>query len=294
MEVFVTGGRGFIGRNLVEKLPADMHISAPNSKELDLLDQEAVEEYIDSHGFDVVIHTATWNSTANSKKDTHSVLEKNLLMFFNLTRLNDRFGKMIYLGSGAEYDKRHYLPFMKEQYFDRHIPVDQYGLSKYVMAKSIDSLDNVIDLRVFGCFGPHEDWEIRFISNAICKALYGLPISIRKNVFFDYLWVDDLVRIVGNVSRDRMRQKHYNACTGRSIDLVTLAKIILEKTGADVGIEVQQDGLQPEYSGDNSLIMEELKDFQFTGLEDSIELLCKYYRQNLYKIDRDLLLTDKH
>ena len=104
---------------------------------------------------------------------------------------------------------------MKEQYFDRHIPVDQYGLSKYVMAKSIDSLDNVIDLRVFGCFGPHEDWEIRFISNAICKALYGLPISIRKNVFFDYLWVDDLVRIVGNVSRDRMRQKHYNACTGK-------------------------------------------------------------------------------
>ena len=43
-----------------------------------------------------------------------------------------------------------------------------------------------------------------------------------------------------------------------------------------MGIEVQQDGLQPEYSGDNSLIMEELKDFQFTGLEDSIELLCKY------------------
>ncbi len=294
MRVFVTGGRGFIGRNIVEKLPSDMEVFAPTSKELDLLDQEAVEHYVDRNDFDSVIHTATWNSTANSKKDTHLVLEKNLLMFYNLTRLNDRYGKMIYLGSGAEYDKRHYLPFMREQYFGRHVPVDQYGLSKYAMAKSIDPLSNVIDLRVFGCFGPYEDWEIRFISNAMCKALFGLPISIRKNVFFDYIWVDDLVRMIEHVCKNTMEHHHYNACTGRSVDLLTLAKMILKVTGAEVEVEVQQEGLQLEYSGDNSRIMNEMKGFQFTRLEDSIRSLCGYYRNNLGKIDRNLLLVDKH
>jgi UDP-glucose 4-epimerase len=294
MKVFITGGRGFIGRNLVEGLPSDMEIFAPNSKELDLMDQESVERYVDAHEFDVVIHSATWNSTANSNKDTQQVLEKNLLMFFNLARLNGRFGKMIYFGSGAEYDRRHCLPFMTEQYFDRHIPIDQYGLSKYVMARSIGSLDNVIDLRVFGCFGPHEDWEIRFISNAMCKALFGLPISIRKNVFFDYLWVGDLVRMVDEVCRKEMRHRHYNACTGTTIDLVTLAKMVLQVTGVDVDIVVQQEGLQPEYSGDNSRIMRELDDFHFTPISTSLESLCRYYQQNLGKIDRGLLLVDKH
>ncbi|HEY3419538.1 MAG TPA: NAD-dependent epimerase/dehydratase family protein [Methanomassiliicoccales archaeon] len=294
MKVFVTGGRGFIGRNLVEKLPTDMEICAPTSKELDLLDQAAVEGYINSHDFDIVIHTATWNSTANSKKDTHLVLEKNLLMFFNLTRLSDRFGKMIYLGSGAEYDRRYYLPSMKEEYFDRHIPVDQYGLSKYIMAKTIDSLDNIIDLRVFGCFGPYEDWEIRFISNAMCKALFGLPISIRKNVFFDYIWVDDLVRMIGEASRNKMKHRHYNACTGRTVDLITLARMVREISGTNLDIDVQQEGQQLEYSGDNSRIMQELKDFHFTPLNDSIGSLFRFYAQNLGMIDRNLLLVDKH
>jgi UDP-glucose 4-epimerase len=294
MKVLITGGRGFIGRNLVENLPSDFEVLAPTSKELDLLDQEAVEKYVDSHEPDVIIHSATWNSTANSKKDTHLVLENNLLMFFNLARLNDRFGKMIYFGSGAEYDRRHYRPLMTEQYFDRHVPVDQYGFSKYIMAKSIDSMDNIIDLRVFGCFGPYEDWEIRFISNAMCKALYGLPVTIRKNVFFDYLWVGDLVRLVEKVCRNKMRHRHYNACTGKTVDLITLANRVIDVVGAEVEVVVQQEGLQAEYSGSNARIMQELEGFEFTPLPDALESLCHYYKWNLEKIDRDLLFDDKH
>ena len=294
MKVFITGGSGFIGRNLLENLPSDMQIFAPTSKVLDLTEQASVEKYVKSNDFDVVIHAATWNSTANSNKDTHLVLEKNLLMFNNLVRLSDRFDKLIYFGSGAEYDRRHCIPLMSEDYFDRYIPVDQYGFSKYIMAKSTDSVDNIIDLRVFGCFGPYDDWEIRFISNAMCKALYGLPISIRKNVFFDYIWVGDLVRITEFVCRNKMRYRHYNACTGRTVDLLTLALMVLDVTGAKVDINVQKEGLQPEYSGNNSRIMEELKNFEFTPLHKTLDLLHQYYRKNLGIIDRNLLLVDKH
>jgi len=293
MKVFLTGGRGFIGRNLVENLPSDMELFAPTSKELNLLDQEAVERYVKSNDFDVVLHTATWNATANSPKDINQVLEKNLVMFFNLARLSDRYGKMIYYGSGAEYDRRHYVPFMKEDYFDRFVPVDQYGLSKYIMSKFAENVDNIVDLRIFGCFGPYEDWEIRFISNAMCKALHGLPITMRQNVFFDYIWVGDLVRMTEWAMRNKTKRRHYNVCTGQHVDLLSLARMVNEVTGKNVPIQVAQEGFKPEYSGDSSLIQREMGGFDFTSMRLSLELLRDFYIGSFGSIDRNLLLSDK-
>ena len=294
MRVFLTGGNGFIGRNLVEHLSSSMEIVAPGSRELDLTDQDAVERFVNTGDFDVVLHTATWNATANTPKDTMLVLEKNLIMFFNLARLHDRFGKMVYYGSGAEYDRRHYEPFMREDYFGRHIPVDQYGLSKYVMAKYTEgNVENIVDLRIFGCFGPYEDWEIRFISNATCKALCGQPVTLRQNVFFDYIWVTDLVRMTEWAMKTRTKYKHYNACTGQHVDLLTLAHMINDVTGACVPIKVGKDGLKPEYSGDNSRIMSEMDSFNFTPLRKALEMLMEYYEKNLSNIDRNCLLIDK-
>jgi GDP-L-fucose synthase len=200
---------------------------------------------------------------------------------------------MIYYGSGAEYDRRYYRPAMSEDYFGRHIPIDPYGLSKYVMAKYIEQIDNIVDLRIFGCFGPYEDWEIRFISNAICKALYGLPITMRQNVFFDYIWVRDLIRMTEWALKTKTGYKHYNACTGQQVDLLTLAHLIKDVTGADVPIMVGKNGLKPEYSGDNTRIMNEMGEFDFTPLPKALEMLCDYYRRNLKSIDCSLLLSDK-
>jgi UDP-glucose 4-epimerase len=293
MRVLITGGSGFIGRNLIENLSPEIEVTAPSSRELDLTDQYKVEQFVRANHFDVILHTATLNATANSQRDRNLVLEKNLLMFFNLVRLRDHFGKMIYYGSGAEYDIRYYQPFMKEEYFDTHIPVDQYGFSKYIMSKYIEAADNIVDLRIFGCFGPYEDWEIRFISNALCKALHGLPITMRQNVFFDYIWVKDLVRMTEWVMKSSTKYRHYNACTGQHVDLVTLAHMITDVTGTNTQIIVGQDGLKAEYSGDNSRILKEMGMFEFTPIRTALENLKDYYQKRLGSIDRNLLLTDK-
>ena len=46
---------------------------------------------------------------------------------------------MVCIGSGAEFDKRHYIPNMKEDYFGKYVPdkSDIYGYSKYLIARDI-------------------------------------------------------------------------------------------------------------------------------------------------------------
>ncbi len=122
------------------------------------------------------MHCATKPGHRNAK-DPSDVLYANLRMFHNLMRADDAFGRMILLTSGLVYDQRHYVAKMTENDFGAHVPVDESGFSKYLCARQAERLDNVIELRPFGVFGKYEDWEIRFISNAICKALFDFPIT---------------------------------------------------------------------------------------------------------------------
>ena len=218
MKILITGAHGFIGRNLTEKLQDKYFIETPGRAQLNLLDCEAVESYLKYNEFDIIIHTATTNKTMLS----YEILEGNLQMFFNLERCRKLYGKMYYMGSGAEYGMEHYIPNMKEEYFGTNIPKYTYGFSKYIMSKICEQNENIYDLRLFGVYGKHEEWERRFISNAICRALKGKDITIHKNVYFDYLWVDDLCKIMEWFIEHNPRHKHYNVCRGERIDLYSL------------------------------------------------------------------------
>lgn len=294
MNVFITGGSGFIGKNLKEQLDKTCKVFAPSSGQLDLLDEQSVGDYLKSNNFDVVIHTATWNATKNSPKDTTKVLENNLRMFFNIARCSGRYGKMLYFGSGAEYDRRNWIPLMKEDYFDSHVPADDYGLSKYIMAKYTEKCRNIYNLRLFGVFGKYEDWEIRFISNACCKTIWDLPITIKQNVFFDYLFVDDLKIITEWFMEHESVHRVYNICTGKSRDLVALAKIVLSVAGKKLDIRIDREGLGREYSGDNSKLLGEMEGFVFKDMTSCIEELYRWYLENKNKISREKLLSDKY
>ena len=127
MNILITGSNGFIGRNIREHLQKKFKkIHAPKRENLNLLDTEAVETYIKNNKFDAIIHCCV----------TLTSTEQNLKMYFNLERLTNFFGKLICIGSGAEFDKRNYVPKMSEEYFNKYIPEksDIYGYSKYLIA----------------------------------------------------------------------------------------------------------------------------------------------------------------
>jgi len=292
MRVFITGGTGFIGRNLQEKLADRYQIFAPPSSQLNLLDEIAVGEFIKKNHFDVVLHTATWNATRNSPKDLTDVLRNYLKMLFNLARCRNDYGKMVYYGSGAEYDRRFWIPMMREDYFDTHVPVDDYGYSKYVMRQFTETAENIYELCLFGVFGRYEDWEIRFISNACCKAVWDLPIMIKQNVFLDYLYIDDLVKVTEWFMNHTCKERVYNTCTGEPLDLLTLAKMVLAASHKHLDIRIEKEGLGEEYSGDNAKLVKELGGHSFKNLAACIEELFDWYR-NKADIDKEKLLLDK-
>ncbi len=272
MKILITGTNGFVGRNLLEYYQTRYSdVYGPKRGELDLTDSQAVYEYLTGHKFDVVIHCAV----------TTTSVEQNLKMHFNIERCSQYFGKMLTVGSGSEYDLRNYIPKMQEDYFGKHIPADIYGFSKYVIAKDVEIKPrNIFNLRVFGIYGKYENYMRRFISNNICRVLSNLDISINRNMFFDYLYIDDFLRITELFINNEAKERSYNICTGESIDLLTLAKMIKDIDGKGVAITVKQEGLNPEYSGDNSRFANEFGEFKFTEPKQAIFELYSWYKNS--------------
>lgn len=288
--IFIAGGSGFLGRNLKEQLMGDYTILAPPHAELDLLDSERVRDYLRKHSFDIVIYCATHNATATSKVDRTLVLRNNLLMFFNVLRCHNLYGRMFYFGSGAEYDKTQNLHLVREEEFDRSVPKDDYGFSKYICSLAIERTPNVYNLRLFGCFGKYEDWRVRFISHAICQSLYGLDITIWQNIFFDYLYIDDLVKIIRWFTEQKnLKFRYYNICTANPIDLLTLAKKVVAISEKKLKIKVEESGLKQEYTGDNTRLLCEMNGFSLTLIDLAIKELYRWYEEHESIVDKSQL-----
>lgn len=278
-KVLLTGASGFIGRNLNEYLKDYYNVFSPGRKELDLLKSESVREYLQKEKFDVVIHSANMNDVVY-QCTPYDVLDRNLRMFYNLESCSDLYGKMYYFGSGAEYDMDHYIPMMNEDYFGTYIPHDPYGFSKYTMSRIAEHCRNVYDLRLFSVYGKYEEWKRRFISNNLCKLIKGRPMTINKNVYFDFMHVADLCKIMRWFIENEPKHRHYNVCTSMPIDLYSVAGLINECTGSDCEIQIFEEGWKPEYSGDNSRLLNEMGGFEFEPMKDAITALYQYWKDN--------------
>lgn len=293
MKLLVTGGSGFIGRNIKESYLAQKYeVVAPGRAELDCSDDDSVAAFFAKSSYDVVIHSAAKPGHRNADDTSHLFLT-NSRMLMNLLKYQDRWGKLINMGSGAIYDMRHYQPKMSESYFGTHIPKDEHGYNKYIFGKMLPALTNVYDFRIFGIFGKYEDYAIRFISNAIAKAVFGLPITLRQNRMFDYLYINDLMPVLDHFVTHSPAEQSFNVTPDKAIGLLDLAELVKRISGQPIDIQVAQPGLGMEYSGDNSLLRREIPDLRFTPIETAVQELYNWYHANKSKLDKSSLLTDK-
>jgi UDP-glucose 4-epimerase len=290
--ILITGAgpRAFVGRNLKEQLSPKNRYFAPTSEELDLLDLEATSEYIEKNHITSVIHSAAHNPRT---REAEGELGNDLRMFFNLERLSPSLRKIIFFGSGAEFDKRVPIQMAKEEDFGIRIPVDYYGLAKYIMTITARKSANILNLRLFGIFGRYEFWQVKFISNLCCKAVFGLPLTVRQNCSFDFLYVDDLPAIVEWFMENEQEYQDYNACCGEPVDLVTIAETVERVSEKKLGISVLREGMNLPYTGDNARLRKQIPALHVTPLCDSIAALYRHYYDHRAEIDLDTLRDTK-
>ena len=288
MKVLVTGKTSFIGRNIckrfVEVLGSD-NVYAPSHAELNLLDKNKLTDYLKEHAFDVIVHAAMHNKAFSSPE----MLSESLRMFYNLEACRDYYGKLFYFGSGAEYDKKYDIVDVKEEMVGKSIPDNPYGLAKYVMGRCAEHSENIYNLRLFGVYGPHEDWKTKFISNAICHVLKGKPITMQQNVVFDYMHIDDLCNVLLAMINIDLSHHTYNICSGSKISLLEIAEIIRSLHDQPVEIQVKEkEGFKPEYTASNQRLLNEVP-MDMISIEDGIKKLYAWYCEEIDRIEESLL-----
>lgn len=294
--ILITGAGGFIGRNLTESLSSKYVLYPSRHRDLDLLNPQVVETFISNNNINTIINCAVvgGNRKTNYDSGKTNITSQNLRMFFNIARCQQPGMRIIQLGTGAEYDRRYSTPKISEDHFDRHVPEDDYGFSKYVISKYIDKTSNAVCLRIFGLYGKYEDYTYRFISNAIIKNLLHMPIVINQNVVFDYLYIDDLSSIIECILTKKTRCKHLNVTPTESIDLVSIANIINDIGDSKVDIHVLNNGMNKEYTGNNSRLLDEIGEFKFTSYKSGIQRLYDYYTSIIDTIDVKTIKEDPY
>ncbi len=214
-------------------------------------------------------------------------------MFNNLIRHADKWERFINIGSGAVYDVTADNRLVREEQIGTHIGTDDHSRCKYAQHKQILETPGAVDLNIFGIFGKYEDWEIRFISNAVCKTLFNLPITLRQNRRFSYLYIDDLMPVVDFFLSHPVNYKCYNVTPDSELELLDAARLVEQVGGKRNGIRVANQGYGLNYSGSNARLKAEIPGLTFTPPQKAIKALFDYYKTNLEQLDKSLLLHDK-
>lgn len=272
--ILLTGSGGFIGKNLKQYLKNKYKLLTPRSYELDLTNKKDVEDYFLNNSIDFVIHCGSTGG-ARGIKDKDTTIEDNLAMVDNILKYKKENVRVILFGSGAMYDKSRSLHKVKEEDIGAYIPSDLYGKSKMMIAQKIKNREDVLCLNIFACYGYGEK-ENRFPSYAINQAIKGEDIIINQNVIFDYLFVEDMQKIVEYFIGNKPKTNIINITPTKSISLLEIANIVKEISNKNIQIKILNSEMNNEYTGDNKILLEEYCDLIFTSTKNGLEKLYKY------------------
>ena len=277
MRILCTGAAGFIGRNILPFLQKKYSIDYYTITQLNLLDFCQVSEVF-KKDYDVVLHLANPNHIKNELDSETSQCEDSIRMFQNLYFFREKYKKMIYLGSGAEYDKSKDIVNISEESCFRSVPVDSYGLAKYTINQLAASSHNIYNLCVFGCFGPF-DYYTKFITHCIRSVLLDKDITIRKDCYFDYIHVYDLAKMIIWLIDNNVKFNMYNAGGGEHLKLSDIAIIVLKKMHSNRKFRILENGMANSYTASNSRIMRE-SGIALLSIEEGIEMQIDWEKRN--------------
>lgn len=109
--------------------------------------------------------------------------------------------------------------------------------------------------------------------------------TCEKNCKFSFVDMDDVINIVKRILREDLQYHDFNITSGEVFYLSEIAEIISNISGKHNPVIFENEGLNLEYTGSNERIINQLRNFKFTEIADSLKKVYDYYYQNQLLID---------
>lgn len=250
MKVFVTGGGGFLGNFLIQKLnELNYEIVAPNSKDCDLFSSESLLKFKDNR-FDYIFHLAAWTQAGDfcihhpgEQWIKNQKINTNVLDWW-LNFQNQ--AKLVFMGTSCSYSPDSKLS--EEEYMQGE-PIDSlytYAMTKRMLYQGAFSLEKQYKMKWLclvpsTLYGPnyHTDGrQMHFIFDLIRKIIRAKEYNEKAILWGngtqkrEIIHVNDFVDNAISLSKN-IDNQIINIGYGEEFEIKDFAKIICNKIDYD-------------------------------------------------------------
>jgi len=306
MKVLVTGGAGFIGSHLVDRLVQEGHevvvvdnLSTGKRRNLNRsarfckLDIQSwrLERVFRNERPNIVMHLAAQMDVRKSVEDPVFDAQVNVLGMLNVLQQAVRHGvrKMVFSSSGgAIYGEQEIYP-APESHVTR--PLSPYGISKLCGEQYLSYYQRVsglqiVSLRYANVYGPRQDpdGEAGVVAIFIQKLLNNEQAIVNGNgrQTRDFIYVDDVVE--ANLAvMGQETQGTYNVGTGEETSINDLLRILIAHTNSTCK-EIHgpaKVGEQVRSVIDSNKLRQELSWDPRTELSEGLKRTVDYFRERM-------------
>lgn len=258
-KVTVTGGAGFLGSFVVERLkeknPQDIFV--PRSKDYDLRKKEAIVQMYEDTNPDVVIHlAATVGGIGANRENPGKFFYDNAIMGIQLMEYARQYDieKFVALGTVCAYPKHTPVPFKEENLWDGYPEETNapYGLAKKMLLVQSKAYRkqygfNSIFLLPVNLYGPRDDFDLEtshVIPAIIHKCIEAKEEGKDKIVAWgdgsptrEFLYVEDAANGILTATEKYNKSEPVNLGAGFEISIKELVELIVDLTGFEGEVE---------------------------------------------------------
>jgi GDP-L-fucose synthase len=303
--VVVTGGAGFLGRFVVDKLKSyrDVEVFVPRSEEYNLIEGDHVKRLLADVQPDLVIHlAAVVGGIGHNQKNPGRFFYDNIMMGTQLIEQSRLSGvkKFVAIGTVCAYPKFTPVPFKEDDIWNGYPEETNapYGLAKKMMLVQTQSYReqygfNGIFLLPANLYGPGDNFDLE--TSHVIPALIRKCVEARRNgaasidawgsgnVSREFLYVEDCAEGVVQAAKTYDGSDAVNLGNGREVVIGDLVRTVAHLSGFTGTINWQAskpDG-QPRRQLDTSRAYERFGFRAQTSLEDGLRKTIDWFEASL-------------